>query len=158
MTRPRRGGPSGWPRRVVIPLVLWLVVLSAFPVGVLVAVGKPVPGEVLADRVLLRLAVIGGVCLATTPVMGYQLGRDGRWLQTLLVAVIGTGALTVWYVALFLADQSDPSADNEAGAGVAILTLPSFVLILALLALGAGLAYGIARFRARSRREASAQE
>ncbi len=91
-------------RRVVVPLAGWLVALSVFPVSVLVYVDKLVPGQVLPEQVLVRLAVIGVACLATTPVMGFQLGRDGRWLQTLWVAIIGTGLLTTWYVALFLAD------------------------------------------------------
>ena len=145
VSRPRRGGPSDWPRRVVVALIGWLVALSVFPVSVLVAVYKLVPGQVLADSVLMRLAAIGVVCLAMTPVMGYHLGRDGRWLQTLWVAIIGTGMLTAWYVGLFLADQSDPSADNEAGAGAVILGFPSFVAILSLLAVGAGLAKAMAR-------------
>lgn len=136
-------------------LVGWLAALSAFPVSVLVYVETLVPGQVLADQVLVRLAVIGVACLATTPVMGFQLGRDGRWLQTLWVAIIGTGLLTAWYVALFLADQSDPSADNEAGAGVVILALPTFVAILGLLAAGGGLARVIAWLRLRSERRTS---
>jgi hypothetical protein len=155
VSRPRRGGPGNWPRRVVVPLVGWLVALSVFPVSVLVYVDKLVPGQVLAEQVLVRLGVIGVACLATTPVMGFQLGRDGRWLQSLWVAIIGTGLLTAWYVTLFLADQSEPSADNEVGAGVVILALPSFVAILVLLAVGSGLARGIARFRLRPGRRAS---
>jgi hypothetical protein len=132
----------------VIPLGLWLGALSAFPIAVLIAVRGLAPGAVLADNVLVRLAVLGGVCLATTPVLGFLLGRDGRWLQSVWVALFGTGLLTAWYVALFLADQSDPSADNEAGAGVAILALPTFAALLGLLAVGAGLSKGLAWIRA----------
>lgn len=133
----------------MIPLGLWLGALSAFPLAVLIAVRGLAPGAVLADNVLVRLAVLGGVCLATTPVLGFLLGRDGRWLQTVWVAAIGTGLLTAWYVALFLADQSDPSADNEAGAGVAILVLPTFATLLALLAMGSALARGLTWLRTR---------
>jgi hypothetical protein len=149
VSRHLRGGPRDWARRVVIPLVLWLGALSAFPTAVLIAVRGLAPDEVLADNVLVRLAVVGGVCLATTPVLGFLLGRERRWLQTVWAAVIGTGLLTAWYVGLFLADQSDPSADNEAGAGVAIFALPTFAALLGLLAMGSGVARGLAWLRAR---------
>lgn len=146
--RPKGGGPRDWPRRIVVPVVMWLLVLSAFPTAVLVAVNGLPAGQVIPDDTLRLLAIVGAVCLAPTPLLGFWLGRDGRWLQTLWVAAIGTGLLTAWYVALFLADQSDPSADNEAGAGVAILSLPTFVALLGLLGLGGGVAKLMAWARA----------
>jgi hypothetical protein len=88
-----RRGPGDWSRGVVLPLVLWLMTLSAFPIVVLQAVAQLGPGRALAEHVLVRLAVVVGACLATTPVMGYQLGRDGHWLQTLWVAALFGGQL-----------------------------------------------------------------
>ncbi len=149
---PRRGGPVTWPRRVVVPLALWLATLSAAPVAALFATADLAPGQVLAHHVLVRFGVIAGICLATTPIMGFQLGREGRWLQTAWVAALGTGTLVLWYGTLMTSDQSDPSADNAAGAGVAIMGLPTFAALLALLATGGGAAKGIERLRARRRR------
>ena len=131
--------------------MLWLVVLSAFPLAVLLTAGGGQAAQELSDDALVHLAVIGGICLVTTPIMGFQLGCENRWLQTVWVAAIGTGTLTAWYAALFLTTPNDPSAENAAGAGVVILAPATFATIMALLAMGGGLAAGVGRLRARRR-------
>jgi len=58
-------------------------------------------------------------------------------------AALGTVCLAGCYVAAFMVAQpNDPSSDNAAGAGLVIFGVPAFVVLLALIAVGFGIARG----------------
>jgi hypothetical protein len=137
---PVRGGRRP-PRWLVVSGIGWLAGLVGWLVygTVVIAIAGPDdPGEPAAI-VLVSLAVLA---VLTTVAWGFVVGRRRavRWLWW--AAAVGTAALLFWYGVAMLAsaptsEGSDP--DLGAGAGMAILTVPTALITAALLWLGAGL-------------------
>jgi hypothetical protein len=140
------------PRWFVISGLIWLVALASWLLAgtVFLAVG-PVDGSVT------ELAVIGGLALVaviSTIAWGAFVAWRGETRRLWAAALAGTVVQLIFYVsAMLAAPQTPDSADNDtaAGAGVVLLAIPTAVVILALLWLGAGLGALIRIARARPR-------
>jgi hypothetical protein len=140
------------PRWLAISGLIWLVALASWLlVGtVFLAVG-PVNGSIT------ELSIIGGlglVAIVATIAWGALVAWRGetRWLWA--AAGVGTAVQLFCYVTAMLAAPTDPgSADNDtaAGAGVVLLAIPTAVIILTLLWLGAALGALTRVVRARRR-------
>jgi hypothetical protein len=140
------------PRWLAISGLIWLLILASWLLAgtVFLAVG-PVNGSIA------ELAVVGGlgvVAVIATIAWGAFVAWRGetRWLWP--AAVAGTAVQLFFYVtAMLAAPQSPGSADNDtaAGAGVVLLAIPTAVIILTLLWLGAALGALIRIVRARLR-------
>lgn len=133
---PQRARPPRWLLRSGL---LWLAALAAwllYGAGVLAADGGSTPGRVAFDA----LVGLAGVAVLATCAWGFLVGRRRatRWLWQ--AAAVGTGVQMGCYgVAMLAAPSPDGSEqDNAAGAGMAILTIPTALILLALLWFGAG--------------------
>ncbi|MCW2938557.1 MAG: hypothetical protein JWN00_1542 [Actinomycetia bacterium] len=155
-----RSSPSLW-ARLLVPMPVWLRVLAlvwlvVLGVWVPVAVGmaRPTPQPALSTSGLVTVEALAGLGVAFTVGWGALLGRRRAWLQLVASVALGAGLLLFWYVyaMIVLAGPADATADNAAGAGVAILAVPSAVVIALLLMLGCGVGEG-ARLVARLLRE-----
>lgn len=141
----------GWLR---VARLIWLAVLSAPFIAAFVAVlhaNRPFTAH-QTHVILVVEGFLGAAVALSTVVMGVLLQRQRVWQGLTKAAVIGSGWLLLNYGMLYVlvamhVDPNDASADNAAGAGIAILTVPTFVVIGALLALGAGLSWAWARMR-----------
>jgi hypothetical protein len=113
---------------------LWLILIGAwFPVLNEAITAKPPSRALPATALLLgTLAVLASMC------WGLVLPLLRRWDWILVSAVSGTAVLLGWYGMAMMAG-GDLHADNEAGAGIAIFSVPTFVLVGLLLAFGGGL-------------------
>jgi hypothetical protein len=143
--------PSSPPRRLPRWLLatgpVWLVSLSAW---VFVASALLLPKASTGTRMTARGVqgdleiVLGLACfaVAATIAWGALLGRRRAFHWLWIAAAVGTFTLMFGYVVAMLASpQQNVGADNDnaAGAGVAILTIPTAAAVLALLWLGAGI-------------------
>jgi hypothetical protein len=134
---PQRVRPPRW---LFLSGALWLTALSGwllYGAVLLVTVGNGTP-PAAAVYVLVGLAAVAAIA---TCVWGLIVGRRKamRWLWP--AAAVGTAVQMFWYaVAMLAAPAPDGSEQGTAaGAGVALLTLPTALIILALLWLGAAL-------------------
>lgn len=131
-----RGKPPKW---LVVTGLGWLVAFTGplLYATVFIAINGPADPSTLAVYVLVGLAAIA---VLATGAWGFLVGRRRalRWLWR--AAAIGTAAQIFCYVlAMLAAPSSDGSAqDDAAGAGLAILTVPTALVTLTLLWLGAG--------------------
>jgi ABC-type Na+ efflux pump permease subunit len=132
-------GRPTWPLWVVFVHCAWLAGLTMW-LAVLIAVADKIgPDGHLSHTVGGIVVALAALGMLTTIWFGGWLAAQRRWTQLLIAPVLGCCALVFWYVIAFsILQPNDPQADNEAGAGVAILGVPTFVLIAALLGLGAG--------------------
>jgi hypothetical protein len=134
----RAGGRP--PRWLVLSGLGWLAGLVGWLLYGAVVVGIDGPNDpgVPATYVLVGLA---GVAVLATGAWGFLVGRRRalRWLWQ--AAALGTAAqLFCYVVAMLVAPSYDASMeDTAAGAGVAILAVPTALITLALLWFGAGL-------------------
>jgi hypothetical protein len=125
--------------------VLWLVSLTLWmPIG-LAAMRDHTPGwDVLG--VLFVAALL--LPIPSTLAWGAHLGRASRWVIAAVSVPVGAVALGCAYVLAFILGP-DSNADQEAGAGVVLLGIPSLLGLGVLVAAGAGI--GVAWRRARAR-------
>lgn len=148
-TTPTRRSPTalGWVV-VVLMTVAWVAVLVT-PAAFAISVARPRDGGIPAgEHPMLEVACAAAV--AATVLKGAVLGVHRLWWGIPAAAVTGVGLLAGAYIAAFVILQpNNPGSDNAAGAGVVILGVPTFVVLLALIAAGYGTSRGIARIRAR---------
>jgi hypothetical protein len=132
--RPKR------PRWLTITGLVWLIASAAWLVvaTVLLAVSAPETPDRTAGIIILVFGALGALATAA---WGCLVGRMAatRWLWQ--AAAIGTGVQLFFYVTAMLAAPSTDgdSNDTAAGAGIVILTMPTAVLILLLLWMGAAI-------------------
>jgi len=119
---------------------VWLPVLLKEPIT-----ARPPFGAVPATGLFLAaLAVLACIC------WGLVLALLRRWRWILVSAAAGTAVLLAWYGTVMLStDLNDPLVDNEAGAGIAILSVPTLVSVGLLLSVGGGLGSTYRRLRTR---------
>jgi hypothetical protein len=126
----------------------WITLLSAAPaylIATAVAIGPDgqfgasTTGMVAGVTIAALLAGIG---------LGAWLGRLRQWVILLCAAAAGTAVGLGWYVVAFaILQPDDPLADNEAGAGLALLCVPTFLCMVVILGVGAGPGYVVSRYR-----------
>lgn len=122
--------------------ISWVAVLSA-PWCLALVVGSAASWSHLPAW--LAPAVVAGVAaeILATVAVGWWAGRRKLWRAVPPLGLIGTGALAAWYVAAQLATSppfaTGDTGDLAAGAGLALLAVPTLVVVLLLLYAGAGL-------------------
>jgi hypothetical protein len=129
------------PRWVVVSGLVWLSGLASWLLAgtVFLAVSSPGdPGRVA----IVVIAILAAVAVLATLAWGCLVGRRRAtvWLSPAVAA--GTAVQLFTYVTAMLAAPQGPgdaNNDNAGGAGLAILAVPTAMLILALLWLGAGI-------------------
>jgi hypothetical protein len=97
--------------------------------------------RIATSTVVLALAIAAGVAVLASLAWGYVLGFRRMWAHLGISALAGTGLLMLGYVVAMVttASPQDDSADNAAGVGLVILSVPTLVVIGTLLAAGGGL-------------------
>jgi len=144
--RPARAERRKPPRWLLLTGIAWIFCLSAWMVvGIALVAAAPADGgAVVRAQVRSDLEVMAGLAVfavVATVVWGAMVGRrhEYRWLW--LAGAVGTGVLMLGYVLAMLAAPMNGTADNDnaAGAGVAILILPTAAAVLSLLWFGAGI-------------------
>jgi hypothetical protein len=127
-----------WLRAVFLEFGLWLVAISAAPVAAISMADGEEKAQRLAQsaiRVVIVLAIVGVLATVT---FGALVALHHAWTVIPIASIFGTMVLVFWYVIAFVAlEPSNPQADNQAGAGVAILGIPTFAAIAMLLVVGA---------------------
>jgi hypothetical protein len=128
-----------WPKRVFISYVLWLVAIGLPILYLLLAAPR------LSQHGLVSAVSAAGIVLVlATLAEGWALQGQGFWKYFLPVACSGWVVLMAGYAMLMIGlNGGDPSIDDAAGAGVAILAVPVFALLCFLLILGGGIRAGI---------------
>jgi hypothetical protein len=133
----RAGGRP--PRWLVLSGLGWLAGLVSWLLYGAVVVGIDGPDEPGRPAAYVLVGLAGFAVLATGA-WGFLVGRRRalRWLWR--AAALGTAAqLFCYVVAMLVAPSSDASTEDiAAGAGVAILAVPTALITLALLWFGAG--------------------
>jgi lysylphosphatidylglycerol synthetase-like protein (DUF2156 family) len=128
---------------------LWLVLIGVWlPVLLKEAITAKPPLQALPATGLLlgAIAVIASIC------WGLVLALLRRWRWILVSAAAGTAVLLGWYVTVMISTNiNDPQVDNEAGADIAILSVPTLVSVGLLLSVGGGLGSTYRRLRTRQR-------
>jgi hypothetical protein len=91
--------------------------------------------------VLRLFEVMAGIGAGSLVLWGFSLGWHRAWWAAVASIPVGTWMLLSWYAcALFsMADPNDYTVDNAAGAGAAMLAVPTAAAVTVLLALGGGL-------------------
>jgi len=115
----------------LVALVLWMVVLT----GAALAVGPK--GQI---RPPVGIVVVGLLLLALFATVGFGgwLASQRRWPPFVLAAGLGTLALLAGYLGASVAvASSNPGGDAMAGVGVVLLAVPTLVLVVVLLGVGA---------------------
>lgn len=128
-----RASARQWSRRAKRLLVGWLGTLFLIFVSAWTLVGLRSSNKAAWAA---ALAVTAGLSFATGIAAGYALGRDGLGRGVPLAALAATAVLLGCYGASFIFVSGDTNSDNEAGAGVALFMVPTFVLTLLVLGLG----------------------
>jgi len=125
--------------------IAWLVSLDLWLVAA-VRIGHHSDAWKVLDVWLLGVGASVG--LIATLVWGAALGRQRLWLALGLSAFVGTvWTLMVWgMVWLLLTPDTDPIADNEAGASVAILVVPVFLGVATALGIGGAMGRWLLRW------------
>jgi hypothetical protein len=135
-------GLDAWRALAWVLIGVWLPVLLNEAIT-----AKPPLKALLATGLLLgALAVLVSIC------WGLVLALLRRWRWILVSAAAGTAVLLGWYVTVMISTNiNDPQVDNEAGAGIAILSVPTLVSVGLLLSVGGGLGSTYRRLRTRQR-------
>lgn len=130
--------PPTW---ALIPGLIWMFMLAAWmPVALVLA---PPSQGLGPNAVAVILPLVAGAMLVTATI-GFMVGRWWQLRGIWIAAALGAGAQLFGYVVAMLdSPQPDGVEDIAAGAGVAILGLPTTLAIAALLWLGAGLGLAI---------------
>jgi len=130
-------GRKAWSPLLLALTAGWLIVLGVWmPILIVVAHRIGPDGTISRTQGGAILAALGLAGTATL-VLGAHLGWVRKPWQLLAESMLGTTVLLAWYV-LAMAASSDPGADDAAGVGVIILTVPTWVLVFLLLVVGAG--------------------
>jgi hypothetical protein len=131
------------PQWLIVSGLGWLAGLVGWLLYAAVLVGISDQGDP-GRPALYVLVGLAGVAVLATVGWGFLVGRRraSRWLWQ--AGGLGTAALMFSYVVAMVAapasdDPAESTPDTAAGAGVAVLTVPTAVIILALLWFGAGL-------------------
>jgi len=113
------------------------------PPGVIaISVARPRNGGIPAHY-YSTIWVAGAAAVVVTVLEGVLIGFRRLWWGVPAAAALGTVCLAGCYVIAFMVAQpNDPSSDNAAGAGLVIFGVPAFVVLLALIAVGFGIARG----------------
>ena len=122
-----------WSVRARRYLVAWLSSLFLIFVFIWALVGL---GTTNVAVWVTTLSAAGGISVGSGIATGYVLARDGTGRLLPRAALAGTGVLMACYVASFIFGSGDQNADNEAGAGIAILGLPTLAATATILGLG----------------------
>lgn len=139
----------GWPRWLLTCSAVWTAALVAW----LPAAGATARHHSENEPLVRALVICGAVATICTLLLGGVLGWTRRWRHGVALTVAGTAVLLVSYglAMVAFADSNDTTADNAAGAGVVILTVPTMAIVAALLAVGFGVGYLLNRtFASRS--------
>jgi Kef-type K+ transport system membrane component KefB len=130
-----------WPKWLVIALVIWSVVLVTWLLAAVVI--ARVSQRQFDVTELVILGALLGVGLVSTGMFGFILGRRGLWKHMAVAAVIGTAALMACYVLamIAMAQPGNEAGSNAAGAGFALLSIPSLLVVAGLLFLGGGVGW-----------------
>lgn len=126
--------------------VAWLCCLG---VAVPIALVMHHTDKSIDHRQAVILIGLVGFSATTTLATGWVLGYRKFWRQLAAFVVAGAVVLLAWYVVAMIATTpaSDTTGDNAAGAGVAILAVPSVAATALLLGLGAAPAVTLRRLR-----------
>lgn len=132
--------------------VAWLVV-CVLGVVMTASVNQQAGAGQDSGPALTGLLVIAGLVVVALPVRGYLLGRRREWLRLAVSALYVWLLLMVGYGAAMLTSPASGGSDDDtaAAAGLAILGVPSFFVVAALIAIGAGAAALTAWFTRRMR-------
>jgi hypothetical protein len=117
--------------------VLWALTLVWW--GMLDA-SRPEPGEPLSSGLLRSGLALGVLTLVCMPASGYVLARARRWPYVGALVLYITGLVVVLYVIAMVTAPTGGASSNDtaAGAGVALLAIPSLLLVAICVGLGAG--------------------
>jgi hypothetical protein len=147
------------PRWVLVGGAAWLLALLASIVVAVVALVGADEGsrKHMSTGLATALLACGAAALLATLAWGAALGRARRWRDVLFSAGAGTGLLIAAFAMAWLVgpNANEPGADNAAGAGAAVFSMPAFVALSVPLWLGA--AIGLLLPRPRSGREERAE-
>jgi hypothetical protein len=144
-----RAHPLSWPRWLLVGGATWILALMVWEPAIAItswqahgAFGRP------SDAVVVGT---GGIAVLGTVLWGAVLGNAGRWRQLAMSAAAGSAMLLAGYGVIMVATApgTDTTGDNEAGAGAAILAVPTFLAVAMLLLLGGLAAHLVAVARSR---------
>jgi peptidoglycan/LPS O-acetylase OafA/YrhL len=126
-----------WPRWLIISEGIWGLSLL-LPPGLLMYIG--VSDQQIGKEAGTSLITVTVVAVLATFALGFSLGRARFWRHVPVAALCGTAVLAVVYVIAMLAtaQPDDTMVDNAVGAGLSVLGIPTFVLLLAALGASAG--------------------
>lgn len=133
----RRGALPRW---VLWSGLAWLVTLAGWLLlgAVVIAVSSPADPGRFTSSLVLGLAALA---VLATCFWGFLLGRRRavRWLWP--AALVGTAVEMACYVVAMLAAPASDGSDQDiaAGAGLVVVTIPTGLVLLTLLWIGAGL-------------------
>lgn len=133
------------PRWLVATGVVWLCGVASWLIAgtIFLAASSPdEPGRGAAIVSVSVIASLAAVAVLATLAWGYLVGRRRATVWLWPAAAAGTAVELFSYATAMLAvpqSPGDANNDNAAGAGLAILAVPTALLILALLWLGAGI-------------------
>jgi hypothetical protein len=127
------------PRWLLLTGVVWLAFVASWLAAGTVFLAVSSPGDPGRSALIVIVSLAAVAALATLA-WGYLVGRRRETVWLWPAAVAGTTVQLFTYVTAMLAAPQSPgdaNNDNAAGAGFAILAVPTALLILALLWLGA---------------------
>lgn len=129
------------PRWVLVSGLLWLACVAGWLLAGTVFLAVSSPGD--SGRVAsVVIAALAAVAVLATLAWGYLVGRRRATVWLWPAAAAGTAVQLFTYVTAMLAGPQSPgdaNNDTAAGAGFVILAVPTAMLTLALLWLGAGI-------------------
>jgi hypothetical protein len=147
--RPIDAERSGWPPGLVLAGLAWLAAL-AIPgaTGVILAAttaDHPISDE-QGQHIVVTIGLLLGAALLVTVLVGFVAWRYRSWRALTVASLVGTGWLLTNYVVGYIlvaaiTDPQNTDSDIGAGAGAAILSVPTFVVIALLLGVGAAIAW-----------------
>lgn len=139
------------PKWVWVTGIIWALALGIWLLAAAAFVATALPGDPGPPAVGVVLTLAGIAALGTL-VWGFFLGRERQTRWIWFAALIGTAVELFGYASVMLAAPNADGNDQDtaAAAGAVIVSIPTMLLILALLWTGAGL--GILSRKARSRR------
>jgi hypothetical protein len=145
----RRARFRDWPKWIHVVGAAWLGCLG---IAVPVALVMHHANAHIDHGQAVILIDLAGFSAAATVATGWLLGYRKRWPQVAVFTVAGAVVLLGWYGVAMSAPtpMSDTTGDNAAGAGLAILAMPTLAATGLLLGLGAAAAAAVRRLRTKS--------
>jgi len=129
------------PRWLVSSGIVWLCLLGSWLLVGTILLAASAPGDITVAEGIV-IASLAALALIATVSWGAFLGRRRATIWLWPAAAVGTAVELFFYVtAMLAAPVVDGAADQDtaAGAGLALLAIPTALLILVLLWLGAGI-------------------